>query len=46
VRLFNAAVNTGMGSFTITPTMIVSIPANTFAGSYTSTVSIAAVSGP
>jgi hypothetical protein len=35
-----------MGSFTITPTNQVSIPANTFAGTYTSTVTVAVVSGP
>ena len=46
VKLFNAAANTGMGNFTITPTITVSIPANTFSGSYTSTVSVAIVSGP
>src|SRR6266700_1743786 len=37
VKFFNAAANTGMGSFTITPTVTISIPANTFTGSYTST---------
>jgi hypothetical protein len=46
VKLFNAAANTGMGSFTVTPTVQVAIPANTFAGTYTSTVTVAVVSGP
>jgi hypothetical protein len=46
VKLYNAAVNTGMGSFTVTPTVQVSIPANTYAGTYTSTVTVAVVSGP
>jgi hypothetical protein len=46
VKLFNAAANTGMGKFTITPTVGVSIPANTYAGTYTSTVTVAVVSGP
>jgi WxL domain surface cell wall-binding len=46
VKLFNAAANTGMGSFTITPTVQVAIPANAFAGTYTSTVTVAVVSGP
>jgi hypothetical protein len=46
VKFFNAAANTGMGNFTITPTITVSIPANTFTGSYASTVSVAVVSGP
>ena len=46
VKLFNAAANTGMGSFTVTPTVQVAIPANTYAGTYTSTVTLAVVSGP
>jgi WxL domain surface cell wall-binding len=46
VKLFNAAANTGMGKFTVTPTVEVSIPANTYAGTYTSTLTVAVVSGP
>ncbi len=46
VRFFNAAANTGMGKFTITPTVQVSVPANTYAGTYTSTVTLAIASGP
>lgn len=46
VKLFNAAAATGMGGFTVTPTMQVAVPANTLAGSYTSTVTVAIVSGP
>jgi hypothetical protein len=46
VELFNAAANTGMGSFTVTPTIQVAIPSNTYAGTYTSTVTVAVVSGP
>jgi len=46
VKFFNAAANTGMGRFTITPTIQVAIPGNSFAGSYTSTVTVAVVSGP
>ena len=46
VKLFNAAAATGMGGFAITPTMQVAVPANTLAGSYTSTVTLAIVSGP
>jgi hypothetical protein len=46
VKLFNSAANTGMGRFTLTPTIAVSIPGNAYAGSYTSTVTVAAVSGP
>ena len=46
VKYFNAAANTGQGQFTNTPSVSVSVPANTYAGSYTSTLTLAAVSGP
>lgn len=46
VKFFNSTANTGMGRFTITPSIDVSIPGNAYAGAYTSTVTIAAVSGP
>jgi hypothetical protein len=46
VKFFNAAANSGLGKFTITPTVTISIPASTFAGTYTSTVTVAIVSGP
>jgi hypothetical protein len=46
VKLFNAAANSGLGNFTVTPTVQVAIPANTYAGTYTSTVTLAVVSGP
>jgi hypothetical protein len=46
VKFFNAAEETGMGVFSTTPTVQVSIPADTYAGTYTSTVTLASVSGP
>lgn len=46
VKLFNAALNSGMGHFTITPTINITIPANAYAGTYSSTVTLAIVSGP
>jgi hypothetical protein len=46
VKFFNAAANTGMGKFTITPTVDVTVPANAYAGSYSSTVTLAVASGP
>jgi hypothetical protein len=46
VKYFNAAATTGRGKFTNTPTVSVSVPANTLAGSYSSTLTLAAVSGP
>jgi len=45
-KFFNAAANTGMGKFTVTPTVSVVIPANAVATTYTSTVSVAIVGGP
>jgi hypothetical protein len=46
VKLFNADVGTGMGDFTVTPTVGVSIPANAYAGTYTSTITLAVASAP
>jgi hypothetical protein len=46
VKYFNAAANTGMGEFTLTPTVQAAIPAKAYAGTYTSTLTLASVSGP
>ena len=46
VKIFNAASATGLGRFTVTPTVSVTIPGNSFSGTYTSTLTVAAVSGP
>ena len=46
VELFNAASNSGLGQFTITPAVSISIPANTYAGTYTSTVTLGIATGP
>jgi hypothetical protein len=35
-----------MGKLTVTPTINVAIPGNSYAGTYTSTLTVAAVSGP
>jgi hypothetical protein len=45
-KFFNAAVSTGLGKVDVTPTIDVLIPGNAFAGTYTSTVTIAATTGP
>ena len=45
-KFFNAALNTGLGKIDVTPTFAVSIPGNAYAGTYTSTVTLASVSGP
>ena len=46
VKFFNAAVGTGLGQFDVTPTVGVVVPGNAYAGTYTSTVTLAVVSGP
>jgi hypothetical protein len=43
---YSSAANYGMGKVTVDPTVAVAIPGNTFAGTYTSTVTFAAVAGP
>ena len=45
-KFFNAALNTGLGKIDVTPTFSVSIPGNAYAGTYTSTVTLAAATGP
>jgi hypothetical protein len=46
VKFRNAASATGVGTFTVTPTVGVFVPQNSFAGSYASTLTISIVSGP
>jgi len=45
-KFFNAALNTGLGKIDVTPTVQVAIPGNAYAGTYTSTVTLAAATGP
>jgi hypothetical protein len=45
-KFFNAAANTGLGKVDVTPTINVSIPGNAYAATYTSTVTLAAATGP
>ena len=45
-KLFNAPAGTGMGDQTLTPTWTLAIPANAYAGSYTSTWTLSLVSAP
>ena len=46
VKIFKAAADTGLGTFTVTPSVAIAVPADTYAGSYSSTVTLAIVSGP
>jgi hypothetical protein len=46
VRYFNAATATGLGTVNVNATVLVAIPANVFAGTYSSTVTVATVAGP
>ncbi len=45
-KFFSAAANSGMGSFDITNSVFVFVPGNAFAGTYTSTLTLAVVAGP
>ena len=45
-KLFNAAANSGLGKVDVTPTFSVAIPGNTYAGTYTSTLTLTAATGP
>jgi hypothetical protein len=46
VKYFNSTADTGMGKFTVTPTITVAVPQNAYAGSYSSTVTVSVVTGP
>ena len=46
LKFVSAATDTGMGTYAISPSFELEIPAETYAGSYSSTVTITAVSGP
>ena len=46
VKFFNTTANNGMGIFTVTPTIAVTVPQNAYAGTYSSTVTLSVVSGP
>lgn len=46
VKYFNATASTGRGTINVNATVAVAVPANVFAGSFTSTVTVAISSGP
>jgi len=45
-KMFNAAVNTGLGDQTVTPTWKLEVPPSAFAGTYSSTWTLSLTSGP
>ena len=45
-KFFNATANTGLGKIDVTPSVDVLVPGNAFAGTYTSTVTLAVATGP
>jgi hypothetical protein len=45
-KFFNSALSSGLGKVDVTPTIDIVLPGNAFAGSYTSTVTVAAATGP
>jgi hypothetical protein len=46
VKVYNAAANSGFGPTNITLTFAIGVPANSFAGSYTSTWTFSTIAGP
>ena len=46
VKFFNATAATGLGKIDVNATVSVLVPANVFAGTYNSTVTVSVVSGP
>jgi hypothetical protein len=45
-KFFNATANSGLGKIDVTPTINIAVPGNAYAGTYTSTVTLASVAGP
>lgn len=45
-KIYNAAVNTGQGTIVLTATYLLTFPANALAGTYSSTVTVTASTGP
>jgi hypothetical protein len=46
IKVFDADPESGMGAFSVTPTVAIAIPGNAYAGDYVSTVAVAIISGP
>ena len=46
VKFFDTTTNSGMGRFNVSPTISVLVPQDSYAGTYTSTLTLGIVSGP
>ncbi len=46
VKFYNAQALTGLGTFDLSTTIKIAVPANAYAGNYSSTITLAYVSGP
>ncbi|GAC1347576.1 MAG: hypothetical protein NVSMB27_13290 [Ktedonobacteraceae bacterium] len=46
IKFYNAQATSGIGTFDLSTTINVTVPANTYAGTYTSTITVAYASGP
>lgn len=46
VKFFNATALTGMGDMTVTPQFTLTVPSNSYAGTYTSTMTVTIAAGP
>ena len=46
VKFYSAAADSGMGKFTVTPAVSLSVPADTYAGTYATTITMSVVAGP
>ena len=46
VKIYNAAADSGMGTFDLTPNVALTVTADTYAGNYASNLTISVVAGP
>ncbi len=46
VKFYNAATGTGMGKFVVEPTLTIAVPANAYATTYSSTITLTVTSAP
>ena len=46
VKIYNATSDTGMGTFDLTPNVTLTVPADAYAGSYASNITLSVIAGP